>query len=106
MHNTTHYRTLTHFAVMFLALVVTGCPGGNKQKETSPKKKTEKEGTSSTNEADTDNKNNGKTPPGNGKTLDHYKKHDLNSQTQRSSLANLCHVFLILLIASCPHPSI
>ena len=67
MHNTTHYRTLTLFAVMFLALVVTGCPGGNKQKETSPKKKTEKEGISSTNEADTDNKNN-------GKTLDHYKQ--------------------------------
>ena len=43
-------------------------------KKTSPKKKTEQEGTISTNEADTDNKNNGKTPPGNGKTLDHYKQ--------------------------------
>ena len=88
MHNTTHYRTLMLCVIMLMMMITTGCPGGNKQKETSPKKKTEKEGISSTNEADTDNKNNGKTPPGNGKTppgngktppgngktLDHYKQ--------------------------------
>ena len=74
MHNTTHYRRLTLFAIMLMMSF-----GGEKcttdkdptDKETSPKKKTEQEGTD---EADTANKNNGNTPPGNGKTLNHYKK--------------------------------
>ena len=43
MHNTTHYRTLTRFAVMFLALVVTGCPGNGKKG--TPKKVTKKNDT-------------------------------------------------------------
>ena len=38
MHNTTHAKTLTLIAVMFLALSNTGCPGEDKQ-ETAPKKK-------------------------------------------------------------------
>ena len=72
MHNTTHYRTLTLFAIMLM--MSSGAETCTKDEKTSPKKKTEQEGISSTNEADTDNKNNGKTPPGNGKTLDHYKQ--------------------------------
>ena len=49
MHNTTHYRRLMLCVIMLMMMITTGCPGGNKQKETSPKKS-------------------------NGKTLDHYKQ--------------------------------
>ena len=61
MHNTTHYRTLTLFAIMLM--MSSGAETCTTDEKTSPKKKTEKEGISSTNEADTDNKNNGKTLP-------------------------------------------
>ena len=45
MHNTTHYRRLMLCVIMLMMMITTGCP-----------------------------KNNGNTPPGNGKTLDHYKQ--------------------------------
>ena len=70
MHNTTHYRTLTLFAIMLMMSFGGETCTTDKDptdEKTSPKKKTEQEGISSTNEADTANKNNGNTPPGNDK---------------------------------------
>ena len=70
MHNTTHYRTLTLFAIMLMmssGAETCTLDEDPTDEKTSPKKKTEKEVISSTNEADTANKNNGNTPPGNDK---------------------------------------